>query len=108
MLSALTAAGVTAMRVSETSSLEQAASVAAGAAWRGETVVAVGGDGLVGAVGDAVSAAEGVLGIVPAGRGNDFARMLGLPRAAPEAARALVTGKPESIDLIGVRSENGT
>lgn len=107
ILSALTAAGVTATRVCESTSLADAAAAAAAAAARGETVVAVGGDGLVGTLAGAVSSAGGVLGIIPAGRGNDFARMLGLPRRPAEAAQALVTGKPAPADLIGVRAADG-
>ena len=107
VLTALTAAGGPTVRVCESTSLSHAASCAIDAAGRGETVVAVGGDGLVGTLAGAVAGAGGVLGLVPAGRGNDFARMLGIPRVAPEAARALVTGEPQPVDLIGVRAGDG-
>ena len=107
VLRAFTEAGVTATRVCESTGLDHAAAVAAGAARRGETVVAVGGDGLVGTLAGAVSGAGGVLGIIPAGRGNDFARMLGIPPGAAAAARAVVTGKPQPVDLIGVRAPGG-
>jgi diacylglycerol kinase family enzyme len=107
VLSALTAAGGTAVRVCESTSLSQAAEAAAGAVGRGETVVAVGGDGLVGTLAGAVSQAGGVLGIVPAGRGNDFARMLGIPASVAAAAQALMTGLPQPVDLIGVRAGTG-
>ena len=76
------------VQVCETASLGHAAEVAAGAAGRGEKVVAVGGDGLVGSVAAALAGTGGVLGIVPAGRGNDFARMLGIPLGMADAARA--------------------
>ena len=72
VLGPLSAAGAT-VRVEQSSSLGHAAAVATQAADRGETVVAVGGDGLVGRMAAAVAAADGVLGIIPAGRGNDFA-----------------------------------
>jgi diacylglycerol kinase (ATP) len=107
VLTALTAAGARPVRVCESTSLSHAAGCAADAAGRGEAVVAVGGDGLVGALAGAVAGAGGVLGLIPAGRGNDFARMLGIPREAPEAARALVTGRPQPVDLIGVRAGDG-
>jgi len=107
VLTALTAAGGPTVRVCESTSLSHAASCAIDAAGRGETVVAVGGDGLVGTLAGALAGAGGVLGLVPAGRGNDFARMLGIPRVAPEAARALVTGEPQPVDLIGVRAGDG-
>jgi len=44
-----------------------------------------------------------VLGLIPAGRGNDLARVLGVP-AAPQAAAALLAGgTPRPVDLISVR-----
>jgi len=58
VLGVLAAAGAT-VRVSETASLSHAAELAGGAAGRGETVVAVGGDGLVGTLAAAVSGAGG-------------------------------------------------
>ena len=54
---------------------------------RGDVIVLVGGDGTLSSVAGRVAARGGTLGIVPAGRGNDFARMLGLP-SAPAAAAA--------------------
>lgn len=107
VLSALTAAGGPPVRVCESTSLSHAADAAAEAVKDGETVIAVGGDGLVGTLAGAVSEAGGTLGIIPTGRGNDFARMLGIPRSAPEAARALATGQPQPVDLIAVRAGDG-
>ncbi len=106
VLGPLAAAGA-AVRVRESSSLAHAATVAAEAAARGEAVVAVGGDGMVGRMAGAVAGAGGVLGIVPAGRGNDFARMLGIPARPAQAATVLVTGLRRAVDLIGVRAGNG-
>ena len=103
VLGVLAAAGAT-VRVSETASLSHAAELAGGAAGRGETVVAVGGDGLVGTLAAAVSGAGGLLGIIPAGRGNDFAHMLGIPARPVDAAAALLTGEQQTVDLIGVRA----
>ena len=107
VLTALTAAGAPPVRVCESTSLSHAASCAVDAVGRGETVVAVGGDGLVGTLAGAVAGAGGVLGLIPSGRGNDFARMLGIPRVPPEAARALMAGEPQPVDLIGVRAGDG-
>jgi YegS/Rv2252/BmrU family lipid kinase len=106
VLDVLAAAGA-GIRVSETASLGHATELAAGAAGRGETVVAVGGDGLVGTLAAAVSGAGGLLGIIPAGRGNDFAHMLGIPASPVDAAAALLTGEPRAVDLIGVRAGDG-
>jgi diacylglycerol kinase (ATP) len=61
----------------------------AAAAGRGNVAVAFGGDGMVGALAAAVAGADGVLGIIPVGRGNDFARTLGMPLRPADAARAL-------------------
>ncbi|WP_255205409.1 diacylglycerol kinase family protein [Actinomadura sp. BRA 177] len=58
-------------------SMEHAAGVARGAAEAGRVVLGVGGDGMVGCVGGALAGTDAVFGIVPAGRGNDFARQLG-------------------------------
>lgn len=104
ILTALTAAGAGPVRVRESSSLRHAAECAAEAVKQGETVVAVGGDGLAGTLAAAVSESGGVLGVIPTGRGNDFARMLGIPRDPAGAARALVAGRPAPADLIGVRA----
>ena len=106
ILGVLASAGAT-VRVSETASLSHAAELAGGAAGRGETVVAVGGDGLVGSLAAAVSSAGGLLGIIPAGRGNDFAHMLGIRARPVDAAAALLTGEPRAVDLIGVRAGDG-
>ena len=106
VLGPLAAAGAQ-VRVEESSSLGHAATLAAEAAERDETVVAVGGDGTIGAMAAAVSAAGGVLGIIPAGRGNDFARMLGIPADPARAAAVLLRGGYRKVDLIGVAAGDG-
>ena len=106
VLGPLSAAGDT-IRVEECSSLDHAAALATAAAERGEIVVAVGGDGTVGRMAAAVAAADGVLGIIPAGRGNDFARMLGIPTDPARAAAVLLRGGHREVDLIGVRAGDG-
>ncbi|MGC2999985.1 diacylglycerol kinase family protein, partial [Streptomyces sp. G35A] len=45
-----------------------------------------------------------VLGLVPAGRGNDFARALGLPADPAALARTLLGGEPRAVDTIEVES----
>ncbi|MCW4353918.1 diacylglycerol kinase family lipid kinase [Hoyosella sp. YIM 151337] len=67
---------------------------------RGEIIVAVGGDGMVGSVAGAVANAGGTLGIVPTGRGNDFARQLGLSKDADSVAKVLLDGVPRPVDVI--------
>lgn len=69
---------------------------------RGDVVVAVGGDGMVASLAGAVVAAGGVLGIVPSGRGNDFARQLGVGSGPDEVAATLLRGEPRAVDVIDV------
>ncbi|OSC61031.1 hypothetical protein B5181_29060, partial [Streptomyces sp. 4F] len=44
------------------------------------------------------------LGLVPAGRGNDFARALGLPTEPAALAEVLLRGEPRPVDTIEVTS----
>src|SRR5215218_6949686 len=75
----------TVFRVERTRSLEHGAQLALRAVDAGEVPVVVSGDGLLGAVGGALAGSETPLGLIPAGRGNDLARALGIP-SEPEAA----------------------
>ncbi len=85
-------------RVERTIDLEHAASLARSALAADELTVAMGGDGLVGAVAGALRGTGGVAGIIPAGRGNDFARVLGLPRDPIAACEVLVSGVERVVD----------
>jgi YegS/Rv2252/BmrU family lipid kinase len=85
-------------RVIEARDMEHAVSAAAEAASAGELVVAMGGDGLVGALAGAVRG-KGPVGVIPAGRGNDFARELGIPVEIEAACRVLAEGEERAIDL---------
>ena len=67
------------------------------AAAEGRIVVAVGGDGLVRDVAEGVVGGEGRRwAIVPAGRGNDLARMLGLPTEVGRAGRPAAARRAEA------------
>lgn len=93
--------------VLESKSLDHARSLAAAAAEGGDTVVAFGGDGLTGALAAAVArattgAAAPVFGVIPCGRGNDFARTHGIPFEPAAAARVVIDGAPRPADLIEV------
>ncbi|HET9718734.1 MAG TPA: diacylglycerol kinase family protein [Solirubrobacteraceae bacterium] len=82
-----------------TRSLPHARELAVAAREAGEMAVALGGDGLIGAVADGLRDTDGVLGLLPAGRGNDFARVLGIPLDAVAACAVLSEGSVRSLDL---------
>ncbi|WP_203350034.1 diacylglycerol kinase family protein [Streptomyces sp. S-9] len=85
-------------------SLAHARELAVAAGTAGRTVLAVGGDGMAGCVGGALSGTGATLGLVPAGRGNDFARALGLPREPEALAAILLHADPRPVDTIEVTS----
>ncbi len=76
------------------------AQLAREASERGDVVVAVGGDGMLSSVASAVVEARGTLGVVPSGRGNDFARMLGLGADPEQVAHVLLEGEPTPVDVV--------
>ena len=57
------------------------------------------GDGLVGQVGGVLAGTEVPLGIIPGGRGNDLARVLGIPKDVEGAADVLAAGNVRRIDV---------
>jgi YegS/Rv2252/BmrU family lipid kinase len=69
---------------------------------RGDVIVAVGGDGMLSSIAGQVSELGGVLGIIPAGRGNDFARMLKLSSEPDLIAKVLLEGTETATDLLSV------
>ncbi len=54
----------------------------------GEIPVVMSGDGLVGQVGGVLAGGEVPIGVIPGGRGNDFARVLGIPTEISGRRRA--------------------
>jgi len=103
---ALAAAGAS-YDVRVSASLQHAVELAAEAASAGSVIVAVGGDGMAGALAGAAARAGATYGIIPAGRGNDLARVLGIPFGPAAAATTLATAAPRHIDLIGVTGPDG-
>lgn len=85
--------------VETTRSLEHARELARDAAANNEVAVAFGGDGLLGAVAGALMHSNGIVGILPGGRGNDFARVLGIPLEPVAACSVLATGNVKALDL---------
>ncbi|POX42798.1 YegS/Rv2252/BmrU family lipid kinase [Streptomyces sp. Ru72] len=88
-------------------SLAHAGELARQAGQRDRVVLAVGGDGIVGGIGGALSGTDTLFGLIPTGRGNDFARALGLPTDPEALARVLLHGGPRSVDTIEVESAQG-
>ncbi|MEX2447652.1 MAG: diacylglycerol kinase family protein [Solirubrobacterales bacterium] len=88
-----------AFRVARTRSLEDGIERALAAAEAGEIPVVVSGDGLIGAIGGALAGSQTPLGIVPGGRGNDLARVLGIPADPAAASAVLAAGETRRIDV---------
>jgi YegS/Rv2252/BmrU family lipid kinase len=95
------------VRCVDAEGIEHARELARGAAHAGETVAVLGGDGLIGIVAHALRDVPGaVLGVLPAGRGNDLARVLGLPRDPFAACSTIAGGIAREMDLGEVLGEH--
>ncbi|HXS45828.1 MAG TPA: diacylglycerol kinase family protein [Solirubrobacterales bacterium] len=86
-------------RVERTRGLEDGVERALRATEAGEVPVVISGDGLIGAVGGALAGSATPLGIVPGGRGNDLARVLGIPDDPQAAVAMLAAGQSRRIDV---------
>lgn len=82
-----------------TRSLEHGIDEARAAVGRGESPVVMSGDGLIGQIGGALAGSGATMGIVPGGRGNDLARVLGIPTEPAEAVALLAQGTTREIDV---------
>jgi YegS/Rv2252/BmrU family lipid kinase len=88
------------VRRADTRDLDHARELAIAAAGSGETVVVLGGDGMIGAVADGLRTVPGaLLGVLPGGRGNDLARVLGISQDPVAACATVADGVPRAIDL---------
>ena len=65
-------------------------------------LIAAGGDGTMGAIAGELAGTKTVLGILPLGTLNHFARDLGIPFDLAEAAKALATARLRRVDLAEV------
>jgi YegS/Rv2252/BmrU family lipid kinase len=102
---ALRGYGLSVRRV-DTRDLDHARELAGEAAASGETVVALSGDGLLGVLADVLRELPcAVLGVLPGGRGNDLARVLGIPEDPVAACATIAHGVARPIDL-GLVSES--
>jgi YegS/Rv2252/BmrU family lipid kinase len=92
----------------QTRDVEHGRALACEAARRGETVAVLSGDGLIGAVADSLRSIPGaVLGVLPGGRGNDLARVLGISLDPLQACATIAHGVPRALDL-GIVLERGS
>jgi YegS/Rv2252/BmrU family lipid kinase len=88
-----------AFRVERTTSIEHARELARAARNAGAVAAAMGGDGLAGAVAGELRGADGVMAVLPGGRGNDLARKLGIGHDPVKAVAILAAGRERRIDV---------
>lgn len=74
------------------------AAIASGA----RIVVAAGGDGTVNAIATAIVESDAVLGVLPMGTLNHFAKDAGIPLDLSEAARLITSGEATAVDFATV------
>lgn len=86
-------------RVEVSRDAEHAAEEVASAARHGEIPVIMSGDGLVGMAGGLLANTDTPLAVIPCGRGNDFARALGIPTDPAGAVDLIASGQTRKIDL---------
>ena len=82
-----------------TEGIEHGRVQAAAAAKLGERVIVMSGDGLIGQIGGELAGTGAVMGVIPGGRGNDFARVVGIPTDVEEAAGLIAAGHTREIDV---------
>lgn len=81
---------------------DDVAAVATRAAMTSDVVVAAGGDGTVSTVAGALQGSRAVLGVLPAGTLNHFARDLKLPGDLGDAVKTVVAGRVTTVDAAEV------
>ncbi|NLZ38408.1 MAG: diacylglycerol kinase family lipid kinase [Firmicutes bacterium] len=78
---------------------EKVVELAEAAAGKGCIVVGVGGDGTISRIAGALAGNKAIMGLIPAGTGNDFARTFAIPADPKAAVEVLLQGKTTAIDL---------
>ena len=86
-------------RLVMTTSLDHGVDEARAAAAGGEIPVVMSGDGLIGQIGGVLVGTGTPLGVIPGGRGNDLARVLGIPTDVDRAVAVLAEGTTRAIDV---------
>jgi diacylglycerol kinase (ATP) len=74
---------------------------------RRRLLLAMGGDGTFQGLANAAFGSDILLGILPAGGGNDFAVALGLPKNPVAAAEAVLRSQPRWVDLVRACTADG-
>jgi diacylglycerol kinase (ATP) len=97
--SALRRAGLDVLLLTGRSAAESVALTTAAVADGVTAVVALGGDGLVHCAVQGVAGTATPLAVVPAGSGNDFADVLGLPSSPVTAATLIAEGRTKNVDV---------
>lgn len=64
-----------------------------------DTVLVVGGDGMVNSIGSALVGSQVALGVIPTGSGNGFARHFNIPLIPQKAVQALAHARRQRIDV---------
>ena len=64
-----------------------------------DVIIAMGGDGTIGAVIRGIAGSKARLGIIPAGTENDIARSLGIPEDLDKACAIIASGNTRKVDL---------
>jgi YegS/Rv2252/BmrU family lipid kinase len=83
-----------------TRDLPHAQDLARSAAGAGEPAVVLSGDGLIGGIAHVLRGHPGaVMGVLPGGRGNDFARVVGIPLEAEAACEVIAHGTAQAVDV---------
>src|SRR5438128_3016655 len=67
-----------------------------------ETIIAAGGDGTVSAVAGEIAGTRKVMGVLPLGTLNHFAKDIGIPVGLDAAVRMLANGHTEPVDVAEV------
>lgn len=64
-----------------------------------DTILVVGGDGMVNSIGSVLAGSRTALGVIPTGSGNGFARHFGIPLDIPGAVKTLARAQRSLIDV---------
>lgn len=73
-----------------------------------DVVVAVGGDGTANEVVNGIIGSSARMAVIPAGSGNDFARMLGMEDDISGSLDQIISGKAQTIDTGATRLEDSS